>query len=90
MHIRMAQTIGLVLHERRKPLAINLDHGSVVPIPCRHCGTGWMRLRLTAGEHRLACPRCANQTSVRVIVQDSTFRVFTDRLPSTVRRQATR
>jgi hypothetical protein len=89
MKIRMAQVNGPGMHERRKPLTMDLEHGSVVPIPCRHCGKGWMRLRVASGHHRLACPRCASTTSVRVVLQDSAFRVFTDRLSSPVRPQAT-
>ena len=70
-------------------MAFELEPGNVVSIPCRHCGAGWMRLRLALGHHSLACPRCSNKTSIRVVLQDSTIRVFTDRVPSPVRPHAT-
>lgn len=66
-------------------MTLELQFGSVVPIPCRHCGQVCVRFSLAPGEHAITCPRCGNKTAVRVVGDPDRVRVFTHGIRTTVR-----
>lgn len=61
-------------------MTMRLREGTVVGIPCRHCGRVWMRVCLKPGESRLACPSCRNGTHVSVRARGSDLEVRTREL----------
>lgn len=51
--------------------------GSIVSVPCRHCGRLALRVTLTEGSSSPVCARCGNVTDVKINVEDGLLRVRT-------------
>jgi len=65
-----------------------LNTGSVVPIPCRHCAQVCIRFMLVPGEHSVTCPRCGNRTAVRVAGEAPNLQVYTQSIRAAVQPPA--
>lgn len=55
----------------------DLNPGSQVSIPCRHCSKALIPLVVKEGEQVVTCPRCGKQTEVSVSRDGGSLRLRT-------------
>ena len=59
-------------------MAAPLKIGSVVSVPCRHCGRGIHPFEVQEGTHVRTCPACGRPTRIEVYRETGEVRVRTE------------